>query len=121
MSGPLVETALGTVEGASHSGYERFLGIPYARPPIGRLRFRGPQAREPHSAVLLANAFGPHAPQLPSAMEQFLSGGAPMVIDEDECLRLNVWIARSRWSKAPGDGMDPWRWLHHGYQCNALV
>ncbi len=109
MSGPLVETAAGTVEGTSHPGYERFLGIPYARPPIGRLRFREPEASEPHRGVLSANAFGPHAPQLPSVLEEFLGGGAPMVIDEAECLRLNVWTPRADGAKRP-----VMVWIHGG-------
>jgi para-nitrobenzyl esterase len=109
MSGPLVETAAGTIEGTSHPGYERFLGIPYARPPIGRLRFRGPEAPEPHRGVLLANAFGPHAPQLPSVLEEFLGGGAPIVTDEAECLRLNVWTPKADGAKRP-----VMVWIHGG-------
>jgi para-nitrobenzyl esterase len=109
MSGPLVETAAGTVEGSSHPCYERFLGIPYARPPIGRLRFRGPQSAEPHDGVFLAHDFGPHAPQLPRVLEEFLGGGAPMVIDEAECLRLNIWTPKADGAKRP-----VMVWIHGG-------
>jgi para-nitrobenzyl esterase len=42
-------------------------------------------------------------------MEQFLSGGAPMVIDEDECLRLNVWTPGADGAKRP-----VMVWIHGG-------
>jgi para-nitrobenzyl esterase len=42
-------------------------------------------------------------------MEQFLGGGAPLVIDEAECLRLNVWTPRADGAKRP-----VMVWIHGG-------
>ena len=41
--GPVVGLNYATFEGASTGGVDKFLGIPYAQPPVGNLRFRRPQ------------------------------------------------------------------------------
>jgi para-nitrobenzyl esterase len=42
-----------------------FLGIPYAEPPVGALRWRPPEPRARWRGVLDATHFGKHCPQLP--------------------------------------------------------
>ncbi len=88
---PRALTALGVVEGTAHDGYERFAGIPYAAAPVGPLRFAAPAPPAPFTEPFHADRFAPHAPQLDSLLEQFLSEGAPLVMDEARCLALNVW------------------------------
>lgn len=107
MAGPVVETAYGHVLGTMGAdGVRVFLGIPYARPPTGSLRFRSPRPPQPWTGVRDAVEFGPIAPQL--LPKRPLLPGEPTQWSED-CLNLNVWTP----------GLDGGRrpvlvWLHGG-------
>ncbi|PPQ83087.1 hypothetical protein CVT25_003791 [Psilocybe cyanescens] len=67
------------------NGTDRFLGIPFAQPPVGSLRFKAPIAiTTPSSAIHDASAFGNACPQLP---DPTIDLGAPVA---EDCLFLNV-------------------------------
>ena len=89
-----VRTDSGTVLGTSRSGVTAFLGIPYAAPPVGNLRWRPPQPAIYRNADWRADQFGTSCMQnqpgsrLPWT-EEFMTQGP---IGED-CLYLNVWTA----------------------------
>ena len=59
--GAIVETRCGRIEGREEPehGIQVFRGIPYARPPVGELRFQSPQPAEPWAGVRDAGEFGP--------------------------------------------------------------
>ena len=63
---PVVMTYRGAVGGAVSGGVERFLGIPYAAPPTGALRWTAPQPAAAWSGVRDATRFGNPCPVLPS-------------------------------------------------------
>jgi len=63
---------------------EAFLGIPYALPPVGELRFRAPLRVETSSNIVDASNYGPAAPGKP-----LLIAGPKLEYNED-CLTANV-------------------------------
>jgi para-nitrobenzyl esterase len=83
-----VATTSGLVRGKEADGVREFLGIPYAAPPTGPLRFRRPVPPTPWSGVRQAVEFGPIAPQSAAALGVIIPGD-PSEQGED-CLVLNV-------------------------------
>jgi para-nitrobenzyl esterase len=77
-----VITQQGVVAGSqAREGVWSYLGLPFAQPPVGELRWAAPVAPSCHEGVLEARAFGPSCPQL--------ADGEP--VGEEDCLTLNVW------------------------------
>ncbi len=87
----LINPPTGPVEGhVQDDGVIAFLGIPFAEPPVGALRFQPPQPRAPWTEPLRATAYGPTAPQ--RASDGPLSEVIPTaIIPGDDYLNLNVW------------------------------
>ena len=62
-SAPQVKTVSGIVEGKQYGAVDVFLGIPYAAPPIGELRWKPPAAATKWGGVRKATEFGSHCMQ----------------------------------------------------------
>lgn len=77
---PTATTASGQVIGTLTDGVAAFLGIPYAAPPTGELRWRPPAAPVPWTTPRSAN-------RRPSACPQFVSG---LRLGREDCLYVNV-------------------------------
>ena len=108
---PIVEVSSGRLTGASEGTLSVFRGIPYARPPVGSLRFGAPQPPEPWTGVREATAFGPAAAQ--SAIDVTYVPGFSLWegigATSEDCLTLNVW------TPGPGEGRRPVLvWFHGG-------
>ncbi|MCS5722576.1 carboxylesterase family protein [Herbiconiux sp. CPCC 203407] len=89
------------------TGARSFLGVPYAAPPVGPLRWKPPQHLEPWEGVRAAKSFGPSAIQAPPAEGSLYFGGEREF--SEDCLNLNVWTG------AEGDSGRPVVvWLHFG-------
>jgi para-nitrobenzyl esterase len=77
----------GTLEGThfgSTSNEVAFLGVPYAQPPVGDLRWKPPQPVRPWTGRRKATEFGAACPQFPA-------NWLPHVEWNEDCLYLNVW------------------------------
>jgi para-nitrobenzyl esterase len=102
-----VETPGGALRGERVGNVERFLGVPYAAPPVGDLRWAPPVAAEPWDGERDATSPGPAPPQPERPINEWFHG--PLVeTDEARGLTLNVF--------APiGDDSRPVLvWLHGG-------
>ncbi|GJE92627.1 carotenoid ester lipase precursor [Phanerochaete sordida] len=97
---PTVRLDAGIFVGASEGPANKFLGIPFAQPPVGDLRFRLPVPAAPYAGTYNASAFGLACaqqndtlrvpPAIVSNVTQFLGGGVIAPSGED-CLTLNVY------------------------------
>lgn len=105
----VVETSYGRLRGVQVDGVDVFKGIPFAKPPVGELRWRAPQTPAPWPGIRDAHEFGPCAIQstIPGDVGELI-GIATGEVSED-CLYLNVW--------SPGldDAKRPVMvWIHGG-------
>jgi para-nitrobenzyl esterase len=82
----IVSTNKGQISGIQKNGRQEFLGIPFAKPPVGLLRFCAPQPCDPWTGVREAVQFGPSAPQ-----SQGIPGMTPEGPFKEDCLYLNVY------------------------------
>jgi para-nitrobenzyl esterase len=86
MATTITTTEQGEVQGREKEGVLLFGGIPYAAPPTGPRRFRGPTPHDGWRGVRDARRFGPAAPQ---PREEGLTAN-PQVRSDEDCLTLNV-------------------------------
>lgn len=114
---PEVQTTSGRVRGrwrptTGTGGAERsaaFLGVPFAEPPVGELRFAAPVPKAPWEGVLDAVEFG--------ATAQRGDPGVTLIpepsIPGDSTLNVNVFTP-SPWEAAPGEGLPVLVYIHGG-------
>lgn len=90
--GPIIDTTSGTVRGYYPDAATRaFLGIPYAQPPLGSLRFKPPQPiKEKAKGVIDATEFGLSCYQQRTAVAGATSL-TPTTGESEDCLTLNIW------------------------------
>ena len=102
----IVETRSGRVEGFEADGVTIFRGIPFARPPVGALRFGAPLREEPWAGVRKAVEFGTSAPQPPLMLPL---PGMDVGEQDEDCLYLNVYTPAADGARRP-----VLVWIHGG-------
>ena len=89
---PIVKIQSGVLEGIRfdpNPNGAAFLGVPYAAPPIGELRWKPPQPAPKWSETRKADNFGSPCPQLPGTWFHYIEG-------HEDCLYLNIWTSDVR-------------------------
>ncbi|KAH9807844.1 carboxylesterase [Teratosphaeria destructans] len=110
-----ISTTSGQVNGFVNStapNVRQWLGVPYAEPPLGALRFAPPKAKTSSSRPLNTTAFAPSCMQQYSnsstiyteSLPQFLINGGQSEALLLDCLYLDVWAPEASaadWGKWP--------------------
>jgi len=99
----VVQLDSGRISGLLEDGVWTYLGIPFAAPPVGELRWAAPQPVEPWDEVLACTEYGPACPQPESPLYGVEE------TDED-CLYLNVWTPAEK----PDEMLPVMVWIHGG-------
>ena len=88
----------GIIEGNynTHSGIQTYFGVPFAKPPVGNLRWKAPQPLDKWNGVKQTKKFGPRP------MQTIVFGDMNSRSDgvSEDCLYLNVWTPAKRNTKA---------------------
>lgn len=87
----------GIIEGNydTKTGIQTYFGVPFAKPPVGELRWKEPQPLAPWQGVKQTKHFGPRPMQPPVFGDMnFRSNGM-----SEDCLYLNVWTPAKRNTK----------------------
>ena len=83
----VVRTTAGCVRGAREAGLTVWRGVPFAAPPVGRLRFRAPEPPDPWDGIRDATQDGPVPPQPRTST---LTGAGLRTPMSEDCLTLTV-------------------------------
>jgi para-nitrobenzyl esterase len=98
----VVKIANGKIRGKTVGGVDEYLGIPYAAPPVGPLRWRPPRPLPGGwDGIRAATKFAPHCPQSKGVF------GQPST--SEDCLYLNVFAPSHRSKSTP-----VMVWVHGG-------
>jgi para-nitrobenzyl esterase len=101
-SGLVVATAGGAVRGKTVTATREFLGIPYAAPPVGALRWQPPRPAAPWHGTRAATSYAPHCPQPP--------GSFGRASTSEDCLYLNVFTPATNKAR----NLPVMVWVHGG-------
>jgi para-nitrobenzyl esterase len=110
----IVTTSAGKVLGKSINGDKvvAFQGIPYAAPPVGKLRWQAPQPAKPWLSIRDATRYGRHCAQN-HVFDDMVFQDSTMTADEgsEDCLSLNVYAPANR---AASTHLPVMFWIHGG-------
>ncbi len=96
----IVSVDTGRIQGSAEAGVISFKGIPFAAPPVGKLRWRPPQPAAKGNGIRQATQFGHDCMQLPSIFSNSPS---------EDCLFVNVWAPEHH-----GQNLPVMVWIYGG-------
>ena len=96
----VVSTTYGKVQGVEETGYIAFKGIPFAKAPVGELRFKPPVDPDGWEGVRVCDTYGPIEARPGNAIGGVVGGGTGAECSED-CLYLNVYTPAVDGKKRP--------------------
>jgi len=103
---PMITTERGPVLGIATDTLRMFLGIPYAAPPTGNLRWKPPEDHVHWFIPLDATRFGSHCPQVDSVF-----GTASVT---EDCLFLNIFTPNDETREESSRRLPVMVWIHGG-------
>lgn len=100
----LLKTKLGIIEGVRSIKFNKhlytFLSVPYAKPPVGELRFKAPQPVESWQGIMQATKWPPFCVQPSMTLASKSSPVHPLSqIMSEDCLYLNIWTPSLKFNK----------------------
>ena len=98
LAAEVAQTSSGPVRGIANDGLLSFLGVPFAAPPVGELRWSPPKPSNAWQVPLDASTYGSECGQVAG----FSAGG------EEDCLYLNIW------TKSLSGARPVMLWIHGG-------
>jgi para-nitrobenzyl esterase len=105
---PAIVTESGPLKGITSPSIDKFLGIPYAAPPLGDLRWTPPQRHGRWHGVLDATQIGNYCPQVDPY-------GTGTVTGNENCLFLNIYTPGLKNKNQHRDYSLPVMvWIHGG-------
>lgn len=102
-----IVTEEGSINGITSPEINQYLGIPYAAPPVGELRWKPPEPHDRWDGVFKAAQFGSPCPQR-TAM------GYGSFIGNEDCLFLNVYTPGENRNDKTEKGLPVMVWIHGG-------
>ncbi len=115
----IVETSYGKMQGVEGENAFVFKGVPYAKPPVGDLRWREPQKPDAWTGVYQADTFGAKCPQ-PGSKEgdfyykKFYAKPEFMPGSSEDCLYLNIWTPKQALQQEDKTTYPVAIWIHGG-------
>lgn len=95
-----VRVEQGLLQGTSEKEIAVYKGIPFAKPPVGKLRWKAPQPLENWQGVKQATAFAPSP----------IQAGEPPSGKSEDSLYLNIWTP----AKSAADNIPVFVWIYGG-------